>query len=203
MPVIGLRDRIPRPVRFLGVDKDNAGFREFLVSVAPHVEVAERRASFCQSCTLKPGMLIGGVVDDQLGDDSQIAAVRLAHEGLEIGHPPVGWVDALVIGDVITVVTQRRGVKWQQPQRSDSEIAEIIELAAQALKIADAVVVGVKEGLYVQLIDDRVPVPQRVRYRLRERATPGKWRWSIIGRHHTWSTRSRRKIIAGFVSGSR
>jgi hypothetical protein len=40
MPVIGLRHRIPRPVGFLGVDKDDAGFGELLVGIAPKVEVA-------------------------------------------------------------------------------------------------------------------------------------------------------------------
>ena len=42
MPVISLRHRVPRPVGFLGVDKDDAGFRKFLVRVAPHIEIAQR-----------------------------------------------------------------------------------------------------------------------------------------------------------------
>ena len=74
-------------------------------------------------------MLVGGVVDDQLGDDAQIAAVRLAHKGLEIGHLAVGRVDVLVVGDVVAVVAQRRGIERQQPQRRDAEILQVIELA--------------------------------------------------------------------------
>ena len=84
VPVIGLRHRVPGPVRFFGVDKDDAGFREFLVGIAPDIKVAQMRARLCLPRALEPGMLIGGMVDDQLGDDPQIAAVRLAHERLEI-----------------------------------------------------------------------------------------------------------------------
>ena len=40
MPVIGLGDRVPRPVRFFGVEKDDPGVEKLLVGVAPHVEIA-------------------------------------------------------------------------------------------------------------------------------------------------------------------
>ena len=40
MPVVGLRDRVPRPVRFLGVGEDDPGVAVLLVGVAPHVELA-------------------------------------------------------------------------------------------------------------------------------------------------------------------
>ena len=74
----------------------------------------------------------------------------------------VGRVDALVVGDVVAVVAQRRGIERQQPQRRDAEVLQIVELAPQALEIADAVIVGIEERLDVQLIDDRVLVPQRI-----------------------------------------
>ena len=49
-------------------------------------------------------MLVGGVVDDELGDDAQAALVRLAHEAAEVAHRAVGRVDAAVVGDVVAVV---------------------------------------------------------------------------------------------------
>ena len=42
MPVVGLRHRVPRPVRLLGIDKDDTGLGKFLVRVAPHIEIAQR-----------------------------------------------------------------------------------------------------------------------------------------------------------------
>ena len=45
VPVIGLRHRVPGPVRLLGIEEDDPGFEEFLVGVAPDVEIAIRRAA--------------------------------------------------------------------------------------------------------------------------------------------------------------
>ncbi len=115
-------------------------------------------------------MLIRGVIDHQLGDDAHAAAVRLADEALEIGHAAVGGMDVLVVGDVVAVVAQRRRVERQQPQRRDAEILQVVELAPQALEIADAVIGGVEERLDVQLIDDRVLVPLRIAHRRLRRA---------------------------------
>src|SRR3546814_8159620 len=53
---------------------------------------------------LEPGMLVGGVVDDQLGDHPEAAAVRLLHEAPEVPHGAVGGVDLAVVGDVVAVV---------------------------------------------------------------------------------------------------
>src|SRR5437667_6208669 len=130
--------------------------------------------------------------------------MRFPHKVLEIRHPPIGRIDVLVIGDVIAVVAQRRGIEGQQPQRCNTEILQIIELAAQPLEIAAPVVIGVEERLDVELIDDRVLVPQRVHGRgLREYATLRERRGSVVGWCHGVSVRSRRKIIAGLASGAR
>ena len=40
VPVIGAGDRVPGPVRVLGVAEDDRGVLELLVGVAPYVEVA-------------------------------------------------------------------------------------------------------------------------------------------------------------------
>ena len=185
MPVIRLRQRVPSPVRLLSVNENDAGLREFLVRVAPHVVVAEMRAGLGPTRPLEPRVLIRGVVDDKLGDDPQVATMRLADEGLEVRHPPKRRVDVLVIGDVIAVVAQRRRIERQQPQRRHPQILQIIELAAQPLEIADPVVIGVEEGLDVQLIDDRVLVPKRVGgRRAQQRVATGQRRGSVVWRRH-------------------
>ena len=154
---------------------------------------------------LEPRMLVRGVIDDEFGNDPQVAPVRLADKSFEIVHPPIGRVDVFVIGDVITVVAQWRRVKRQQPQCSDAEVLQIIELAAQPLKVADAVVVAVKEGFDMQLIDDGVLVPQRVRgRRAHGRAAESQRCGRVVGGAHLDAADcSKRKINAGLVSGSR
>ena len=89
--------------------QDDPGVREFLICVAPPIEVAERRAGPRTTRALKPRMLIRCVIDDQLGDDPKIATMRLADKGLEIRHTAERGMDVLVIGDVVAVVAQWRG----------------------------------------------------------------------------------------------
>ena len=46
--------------------------------------------------------------------------------------------------------------------RRDAEVLQVVELLRQAAEVADAVAVAVVEGADVDLVDDRVLVPERV-----------------------------------------
>ena len=107
-------------------------------------------------------MLVGGVIDDQLGDDLQPAAVRLRDELAEVLQRAVVGVHVGVVGDVVAIVAHRRRIERQQPERVDAELLDVVEALRQASEVADAVAVGVVERLDVHLIDDRVLVPERV-----------------------------------------
>ena len=163
VPVIGLRHRVPGPVRFLGVVEDDAGAGVTLVGVAPHIPVARVRARPAGARALEPGMLVGGVVDHQLDDDAQLAALGLLHEAAEILHGAEVGIDVAVVGDVVAVVAAGRGKERQQPKRGDAEILQIVELLGQPDEIADAVAVAVGERLDVQLVDDGILEPELVR----------------------------------------
>ena len=162
VPVIRLRDRVPGPVGGLGIGEDDARAGIALVVVAPDVVVALDRAGRCAPRSLEPGMLVGGVVDHQLGDDPQAAPVRLAHEVAEIGAVAVLGRDMVIVGDVVAVVAHGRRVEGQQPERVDAQVVQVIQLCGEAGKIADAVVVAVEESLDVKLVDDRVLVPRGI-----------------------------------------
>ena len=71
VPVVLLGDRIPGPVRFLGVGEDDPRVLVLLVAVAPHVVVALGRALRRAARPLKPRMLVGRVVDDELGEHAE------------------------------------------------------------------------------------------------------------------------------------
>ena len=68
MPVIGSCNRIPRPIRFFGIIEDDARSRVGLVGIAPHIPFARIRSRLAAARALKPRMLIGTVIDDQLGN---------------------------------------------------------------------------------------------------------------------------------------
>ena len=161
VPVVLLRHRIPRPVRGLGVGEDDARALVLLVAVAPHVVVALARALRRAPRRLEPGVLVGGVVDHELGDHLEPAAMRLGHERAEVLARPVVRMHVAVIGDVVAVVLERRRIERQQPHRVDAELLDVIELRGEPAEVADAVAVRVEERLDVQLVDDRVLVPER------------------------------------------
>jgi len=105
---------------------------------------------------------VGGVVEHQLGDHTQVAAVRLADERAELGACAVLRMDVVIVGDVVAIVTPGGGVEGQQPDGVDAEVLDVLELAREPDEIADAIVVGIEERPHVHLVDDRVFEPQRV-----------------------------------------
>jgi hypothetical protein len=104
-------------------------------------------------------VLIGGVVDDELGEHANAHAVGLVDEPLEVVQRPVDRVHRRVISNVVPVVAQWRGVKRQQPQAVHAEVAQVRQLEREPREVPDAVVVAVEERAHVRFVDDRVLVP--------------------------------------------
>src|SRR6184192_573630 len=59
-----------------------------------------------------------------------------------------------IIGNIVTIVAQRRRIERQQPDGGDPEFLEIIQLLHEPAKIAHAVAIAVAKSLDVQLVDD-------------------------------------------------
>src|SRR5262249_10928721 len=194
MPVVRLGNRVPGPVRGFRVDKNDPRVGMGLVVVRPYVIAPRRGAGLCRAGTLKPGMLVRGVVDDQLADDAYVALVCAGDDAAKIRQRAVVRVDVAIIGNVVAVVAPWRRVERQQPDRIDAEAGDVIELLQQAGKIAHPVVVRVKKRFDVKMIDDRVLVPERVVHH-REMA--------LSSHHLAPATGWMRQIAKGSVAGSR
>ncbi len=120
VPEVLAGDRVPGPVGLLGVEEDDAGAVVLLVIVRPHVEITRLAAALGMPRTLEPGVLVGSVVDDQLGNHPQPPPMRFVDEAPGIGEAAVIGVHRLVLGNVVTVIAPRRGVERQQPQGVDA-----------------------------------------------------------------------------------
>ena len=162
MPVVSFGQRVPRPVRGLEILEDDPRIRIFFRRIAPDIKFTLGRAGRRAPGFLEPSVLVGRVIDDQLSDDSQSAFVRFGEKRAEIVERSVVWIDIEIIGDVVAVIAQRRRIKWQEPDRGDAELLEIIEFLDQSSEIADAVAIAVADSFDMQLVDDRVFVPQRI-----------------------------------------
>src|SRR5579862_6971593 len=111
---------------------------------------------------LKPRKLIRGMVDHQLRDDAQPAAVRLADEGTEISACAVLRMNVTIVGDVVAVVPARRGIERQQPDGVDAAVLDVVQPFGEPAKVADTIPVAVVESADMQLVDDGVLVPERL-----------------------------------------
>ena len=107
VPVICFRDRIPRPVRGLYVDKDDPRVGVGVVVVRPDIVATRCRTRFRAAGALKPDMVIGRMVDHQFGDDADIARVGARDDAAEIRQRAVIRMHSAVIGDVIAVIAAR------------------------------------------------------------------------------------------------
>src|SRR5437868_10298676 len=93
MPVILLRNFVPGPVGFFGVCKDDPNPFKVLVGIAPDVHVALGRAFRGKAGSLKPWVLVAGVVDDELDHDLHTALMGSIEDLLEIVQGAVTGID--------------------------------------------------------------------------------------------------------------
>ena len=84
----------------------------------------------------------------------------LAGQRLEVGDGADRGMDLAELGDVVAVILQGRGVDRHQPEAIDAELLEIVELRGQADQVAVAVAVGVVEPSDIDLVEDRILVPE-------------------------------------------
>ena len=105
-------------------------------------------------------MLVGRVVDDEVGDHADAAVARGADQLGEVAGRAEPLVDPVEVGDVVAVVALDRRVERHQPEARDAEAGEVVDALGQADQVAAAVAVRVQEHLDVEAVDDRVLPPQ-------------------------------------------
>ena len=87
-------------------------------------------------------------------------ALRLTGQRLEVGDGADRRMDLAELGDVVAVILQRRGINRHQPEAVDAQFLKIVQLRGQADQVAIPVSVGVVESTDIDLIEDRVLVPE-------------------------------------------
>ena len=104
-------------------------------------------------------MLIAAVVGHDVHQHPQAVGGGVGDEPVEVLEVAVGRVDGEVVGDVVPVVALGRRVDRVEPDRVGAEGGDVVEAAAHALEVADAVAVGVGERPDVDLVHDGVLPP--------------------------------------------
>ena len=68
-------------------------------------------------------------------------------------------MDRGVVGDVVAVVTKRRGIEGEEPDRGHPEVPHVVQLLGETPEVTPSVGVGVVKRPDVDLIDEGVLVP--------------------------------------------
>ncbi len=159
MPEIGFRHRIPGPVGGFRIREYDTYISVFLRVVTPHIVVPVSGAFRCLPGTLEPGMLIRGVVDDQLCDDFQVPLMRLPNEAFQVSNLPVCRIEMVIVGYIIAVIPLRGRVEGQQPNGGDAEVLQIVEFFNKPFDIPDTITIAIEKGLDVKLVNDGILIP--------------------------------------------
>lgn len=90
-------------------------------------------------------MLVGRMIQDQVGDDADVACVGSVNEILELLQRPVVRVHAIIVGNIIAIIFERGSVKRQQLNAGDPHFLEIVQLLRGTKEIADTILVAIGE----------------------------------------------------------
>src|SRR4029453_10830744 len=116
MPIIGFCDWVPCPVRSFQAFKKDSRILVFFRAITPHIKIfvgksvagdAGTSGGYSTTRLLKPRILIGSMIDDELRNDPQISRMRRVKECTEIVQGPEIWIDSELMGDVVSVIPQR------------------------------------------------------------------------------------------------
>ncbi len=102
----------------------------------------------------EPLVLVGGVVEDHVQDDADVALLALGDEVVHVGEGAVLRVNGLVVGDVVAEVDLGGRVHGRDPDGVDAEGFEVAEALGDAVEVANAVAVGVLKAARVDLVED-------------------------------------------------
>src|SRR5262249_6299748 len=129
------------------------------LALRPDVPVAVLRIRV-RTRGLEPWVVGRGVVDDQVGNNADAELPGLPCEIDEIAERAVARINAVIVSDVVAVVTPRRRIEGQQPDAGNDNAGQVGQPITQPAEIADAIVVAVGKGADVQAIKNGVLVPE-------------------------------------------
>jgi hypothetical protein len=101
----------------------------------------------------------GGVAGDQVQKDPDVPPVGLVKNALEVLVGAVAGGGPVVVGDVVPRVSEGGGEAGVDPQSVAPQVPDVVQFFQDAGKVANAVGIGVAEGLGVNFIEDCVVQP--------------------------------------------
>ena len=158
MPVVLAAHWVKGPVGILGIDENDACFRIERGVIIPHVVIAVGAVRILPRL-LEPGVRVGGVVNNNVGDDADTTLVSVVDEFHKIINGAELRQNLAEITDVIAAVTQRGIVERWQPDEVDTQPLKVIKFFRYPLERTGTGALGVIESAGQHFVKDRILVP--------------------------------------------
>ena len=97
-------------------------------------------------------MLIGGVIRHEIHNDPDLTLLALRNHVIEVVQVSIHRVDVSIIGNVIAKIHLRRRIARSDPNGIDSQFVQVTHFGADALEVADAVVVTIREAARIDFV---------------------------------------------------
>jgi hypothetical protein len=104
-------------------------------------------------------MPVRAVVGHHVDDDANTGRVCLGDQGRGVGKGSEERIDIAIVGHVVARVRLRRHVPRIQPNRVDTEVAQVTEVGSDAVDVTDPVAARVGEAADVHLVDGGAAPP--------------------------------------------
>ena len=104
-------------------------------------------------------MLVGSVPGHQVQTHPDALGVGLEKERLHVFVGSVAWVHPVVVGDVVSSVSESGAEDRPDPEGVESEFLYVVQFLADALQVADPVTVRVLERRWKYMVDGRLIQP--------------------------------------------
>src|SRR5581483_2797526 len=93
------------------------------------------------------------MVRHEIKNQFQAVVVCFGNQCVEIRHRTKNRIDAGVVGDIVAEIGHRRWIDRRKPERVNSETSQIGQSLDNSPEISDAVVIGILERAWIDLIE--------------------------------------------------
>jgi len=99
------------------------------------------------------------VVRHKIEDDADLIFPALGNHVIEVGEVSIHGVDVPVVGNVVAEIDLGRGITGSDPDSVNAQFMQVTHFRANAVEVADAVIVAVSKAAGIDSVEHRVLPP--------------------------------------------
>lgn len=105
--------------------------------------------------------MVRSVIGHKIEQNLKPATMGLREQIVEIVKAAEARIDAAIVGNVVAVISHRRGIDGRDPDRRDAQLNQIVEPPLDPLEVTYAVAIRILKRARVDLVDYARLPPER------------------------------------------